>query len=240
MGLWIAATLCAFFVKGLCGFANTLVFTGILSFANANVSISPVELLVVYPSNFIVAWSERKSVQWNYCGPLALLVLAGNIPGVLLLKNADSQAIKLLFGVVITVLGIEMLLREQQREQRQQSRLVLAVIGVLSGLLCGLYGVGALLAAYVSRVTSDSRAFKGTICVVFIVESTFRLAAYTWLGIITAQVVRQALLPYPVMLVGLFLGMKSSQRLDETLARRLVTVALILFGVALMIENLPF
>ncbi len=240
MGLWIAATLCAFFVKGMCGFANTLVFTGILSFVNANVAISPVELLVVYPSNFILVWAERKSVQWRYCGLLSLLVLAGNIPGVLLLKNADSQAVKLFFGAVITALGVEMLLRERQKEQRQQSKLVLAVIGVLSGVLCGLYGVGALLAAYVSRVTSDSREFKGTICAVFIVESTFRVVAYTYLGIITAQVVRQALLLLPVMLVGLFLGMKSSQRLDEALARRVVTVALILFGVALIAENLPF
>ena len=29
---WILATLTAFFIKGLCGFANTLVFTSILSF----------------------------------------------------------------------------------------------------------------------------------------------------------------------------------------------------------------
>lgn len=36
---WIVAALCAFFVKGLCGFANTLVFTTILSFGNSNVNI---------------------------------------------------------------------------------------------------------------------------------------------------------------------------------------------------------
>lgn len=36
MGLWILATLSAFFVKGLCGFANTLVFTSILGFGSSN------------------------------------------------------------------------------------------------------------------------------------------------------------------------------------------------------------
>lgn len=51
---WILATLTAFFIKGLCGFANTLVFTSILSFGIVNANISPVELLIGYPSNLIL------------------------------------------------------------------------------------------------------------------------------------------------------------------------------------------
>ena len=67
---WITASLCAFFIKGLFGFANTLVFTTILSFHTANVNISPVELILGYPSNIILAWKERRSIQWNICLPL--------------------------------------------------------------------------------------------------------------------------------------------------------------------------
>lgn len=52
----------AYFVKGLCGFANTLVFTSILSFGSAtNANISPVDLLVGYPTNVILTWKNRKS-----------------------------------------------------------------------------------------------------------------------------------------------------------------------------------
>ncbi len=90
---WIIATICAFFVKGLCGFANTLVFTTILSFGNSNVNISPVELVLGYPTNIILAWKERKSIKWSVCIPLALLVIIGSIPGVLFLKNADTNII---------------------------------------------------------------------------------------------------------------------------------------------------
>ena len=71
---WITATVCAFFIKGLCGFANTLVFTTILSFGNDNANISPVELVLGYPTNLIVAWRERKSIRWSVCLPLAALV----------------------------------------------------------------------------------------------------------------------------------------------------------------------
>lgn len=145
MYLWIIATVCAFFIKGLCGFANTLVFTTILSFGTANINISPVELVLGYPTNLILAWKDRKSIKWSICIPLSILVIIGSILGILFLKNTDTQVIKIAFGVIIILLGIEMLLREFQTKEIKESKIILVLIGFLSGILCGLYGIGALL-----------------------------------------------------------------------------------------------
>lgn len=235
---WIVATLCAFFVKGLCGFANTLVFSTILSFGTSNINITPVELLLGYPTNAILAWKERKTIKWNMCIPLALLVLAGNIPGILFLKNADSGLIKIAFGVVIIFIGTEMLLRERQTRKMGQSKAVLTVIGILSGILCGLYGISALLGAYMSRVTEDSHSFKGNICVVFFAENTFRIVLYIIWGIITFDTAKQTLLMVPWMLVGLLAGMASGKFLDEKVVKKLVIVMLIVSGAALIINSL--
>ena len=81
MYLWIIAAVVSYFIKGLCGFANTLIFTSILSLGALNANISPIDLL------------------W------------GSIPGAFLLKNVDARAIKL----------------------------VLAIIGVTAGVLCGVH-----------------------------------------------------------------------------------------------------
>lgn len=235
---WIIASVCAFFIKGLCGFANTLVFTTILSFENNNISISPVELLLGYPTNAILAWKERGSIQWSICLPLALLVLLGNIPGVLLLKNADTGHIKIVFGFLIILVGVEMLLRQARVIKVRESKTLLGIIGILSGVLCGLYGVGALLGAYVSRVTEDSHGFKANICMVFVMENTFRIVLYTVLGIITIDILKQAVILIPAMLVGLYMGMASSRVLDEKVVKKLVIVMLILSGVALVVNNI--
>ena len=58
MYLWMIAAAAAYFIKGLCGFANTLVFTTILSFGVANVNISPIDLLLGFPANLLLtlAW----------------------------------------------------------------------------------------------------------------------------------------------------------------------------------------
>ena len=83
MVLWIASAFAAYFVKGVCGFANTLVLTSILSFRAVNADISPIDLLLGYPSNLILAWRNRRSLDPKVWIPLSLLVLAGSIPTVL-------------------------------------------------------------------------------------------------------------------------------------------------------------
>lgn len=235
---WIIAALCAFFIKGLCGFANTLVFTTILSFGNSNINISPVELILGYPTNVILAWKERKSIKWSICIPLAILVLLGSIPGIFLLKNADTGLIKIIFGIVIILIGIEMLLREHSTKKRKQSKLVLGIIGILSGLLCGIYGIGALLGAYVNRVTDDSHAFKANICIVFLIENTFRILLYAVYGIITLQVIGRAGILIPFMLIGLFAGMACSRILDERVVKKLVIIMLMVSGLALIMKSI--
>ncbi len=235
---WIIATICAFFVKGLCGFANTLVFTSILSFGNANINISPVELILGYPTNLLLSWKERKSIDFKMCVPLSLMVVGGSLAGILFLKNADTTAIKLIFGVMTVFLGTEMLLRELTKKKGKQSKVLLTIIGIAAGFLCGLYGVGALLGAYIGRVTEDSKAFKGNICFIFVIENTFRIILYSIYGIITLSALKNVLILMPFMLVGLSAGMLSAKFINESIVKKIVIVMLIVSGVALILSNL--
>ena len=236
--LWILAAIAAYFIKGLCGFANTLVFTSILSFGASNANISPIDLLLGYPTNLILTWKNRKSLDPKVCLPLAALVLAGSIPGAFLLKNVDARAIKLVFGVVVVALGAEMFLREYSKKRMRSSKIVLAVIGVTAGVLCGLFGVGALLAAYVSRVTEDGGSFKANISAVFIVDNTFRIVLYSVLGLLTFDTLKTALLLMPFGFAGLFLGMKCSSRMNESLVRKITSVLLVRSGISPILKNL--
>lgn len=235
---WIIATLSAFYVKGLCGFANTLVFTTVMSFGMSNRNISPVELLLGYPSNAVIAYRERKSIDPRLCLPLAALVVLGSIPGMLLLKNADTGAVKMVFGAVIVLLGVEMLLRERKKKQVKESKILLALIGLLSGVLCGLYGVGALLGAYIGRVAKDAKAFRANICVVFFVENTLRIVLYSIAGLLNMGMALQALRLLPVALLGLFLGARSAELVSEKTVKRVVIIMLILSGLSLIMTQL--
>jgi len=238
MWLWILATTVAFFIKGLCGFANSLVFSSILSFGENNVNISPVELIVGYPSNMIMTWHNRKDLKAKVFLPLSIMVLAGSIPGAFLLKNANSQYIKVFFGIIIILIAIEMYTREKGMFVLKENKLVLSVIGIFSGLLCGIFGIGAPLAAYVNRVTSSSNEFKANISAVFVIENTFRIIFYSIIGVITFESLKMALYMVPFMLLGLFAGIKSSDYINEKTAKYLVIILLIISGIMLIIKNL--
>jgi len=233
----VIAVLCAYFVKGMCGFANTLVFSSIMSFTTNNITISPIELIVGYPSNILIAWKERKAVSAKIFIPLSVLVILGSIPGALFLKNGNIQLIKLLFGFVVVFIGMEMFFREFHNEKKKPSPVILITLGVLSGILCGLFGIGALLAAYVSRTTENSSAFKGNICIVFFVENTFRIILYSVIGIINFEILRKALLLIPFMLAGLFAGMLLAKMVSEKIIKNIVIILLILSGISLIINS---
>ena len=238
MYLWVLAAFAAYFVKGLCGFANTLVFTSILSFGAPNANISPVDLLLGYPANMNLIRKNRKHLNPKVYLPLAALVLAGSIPGALLLKNVDAGAIKLMFGAVVVLLGLEMLARTWKNGSTRASRPLLVLIGVTAGMLCGLFGVGALLAAYVGRVTEDGDSFKANLSAVFLADNTFRILLYGALGLLKLDTVKSALLLFPFALLGLLAGDWCSRRMDETPARRITSLLLVLSGISLILSNL--
>ena len=120
----------------------------------------------------------------------------------------------------------------------RSSGLVMAVIGVAAGVLCGLFGVGALLAAYVNRVTEDGSSFKANISAVFIVDNVCRVVLYSVLGLLTMDTVKSVLILIPFALLGLFAGMKCSNHMDERLVKKITSALLILSGISLILKNL--
>lgn len=236
--LVIVAVICAYVVKGMCGFANTLIFTSILSFRGDNINITPVELLIGIPSNILLAVRERKAIKLKAWIPLAVMVIVGSIPGIFLLKFGDVTFLKLILGVAITGIGIEMLLRERQQKKQRSSPVFLFIIGILSSFLCGLFGIGALLAAYMGRTTETTNEFRGNLSMVLLADNLFRLTTYIATGIMTWPVVKNALILFPFMLLGLAAGMVLSKVMDEKVMRRIVTIVLIISGISLFLTNL--
>ncbi len=236
--LWIIAAILAYLIKGLCGFANTLVFTSVLSFSKSNADISPIDLLLGYPSNIILTFKNRKSLNPKIFLPLAALVLIGNIPGAVILRNVNTYAVKTIFGFVVVFLGTEMFMREFKTKNSPSSKYVLGIIGILSGILCGMFGVGALLAAYIGRVTKSDSTFKANISAVFIIENTFRIFLYYALNLLTFNTVKAVIPLIPFAFLSLFAGIKISSKLNEKTVRKTTSVLIIISGIFLIFKNI--
>ena len=236
MILWMLAAFVGYFVKGVAGIGNTLVVTSAMAYTRTNAEITPVELLLCVPTNLAVTWVYRRHIDWKLAIAPLCMVLAGDALGVLLLKNVDVTAMKAVFGVVLILLSVEQLWRELRgKPSRAGHPALMLTLGISAGVLCGMFGVGALLAAYLSRVTTDDATYKGTMSIIFTIENFFRVIAYSATGLLTAVSLTRAAILLPFMGAGLFLGIRLSNRLNARTMRLIIGVMLLLSGLPLLL-----
>lgn len=236
MILWMLAAFVGYFVKGVAGIGNTLVVTSAMAYTRTNAEITPVELLLCVPTNLAVTWVYRRHIDWKLAIAPLCMVLAGDALGVLLLKNVDVTAMKAVFGVVLILLSVEQLWRELRgKPSRAGHPALMLTLGISAGVLCGMFGVGALLAAYLSRVTTDDATYKGTMSIIFTIENFFRVLAYSATGLLTAVSLTRAAILLPFMGAGLFLGIRLSNRLNARTMRLIIGVMLLLSGLPLLL-----
>lgn len=232
------AVFLSFFVKGITGFGNTLVMAPLFSFVIPNKTTTPIDLLMSVPTNAYLAWRERKAINPKIVIPLSLMLLAGVIPGTFLLKTGEDWLLKGFLGLVVIGIGIEMLTRKTSRmEPGKGNAVFLTFIGILSGMLAGLYGISAPLVAYISRTTGNRSEFRANICCVFFIENVFRLAYYIISGILTKAILLKFLMLSPAVALGLYAGIRIDKKLTEDTVKKAMVYLLIASGAVLFINN---
>lgn len=184
--LYAFSAFLAYFVKGLCGFANTLVFSSILSFWQDNIYITPIDLPLSLISNLLLVFHDHKALSVKIWGSGAFFMILGIIPGTFFLKAGDPALIKIILGFLTMGLALQMLLKKKSAGGAG-SALSHALIAILAGFISGLLGIGALISIYMARVTNSLEAFRGNLSLLFIMTNLFRFAIYIRTGILTAE-----------------------------------------------------
>jgi uncharacterized membrane protein YfcA len=233
-----AVVFASLFVKGITGFGNTLVMAPLFSFVVSNRFTTPVDLLISLPTNVYLVWKNRKSINFKTVAPLSVMLLAGVIPGTILLKTGNDLILKLVLGVVIVALGIEMLYRKpQQNGSGKGNKLLLVIVGLVSGVLAGMYGISAFLVAYISRTSSDRGQFRANLCSLFLVDNIFRFFWYSTTGIMTMEIVKFTIFMAPAVVLGMYAGTRVDTGLKEETVRKATIYLLVVSGVMLLLRS---
>lgn len=236
--LFISA-LFAYFVKGITGFGNTLVMGPLFSFVISNRLITPVDLLLSIPTNIYIVWRERKNISMKVVIPLSIMLLAGIIPGTFLLEVGNDWILKSILGVIIVGIAIEMLTRKPNISGTTKTNPILLIfIGIMSGILAGLYGIGVLLIAYISRTTDNKSEFRANICCVFLVDNIFRFFLYLYTGILNKEAFSMTLFLLPAVIIGMMIGVKVDSNMKEETVKKSVVVLLIISGTVLFLKSI--
>ena len=237
--LFFGATLSAF-VKGISGFANTLILVSLYAFVLPSQLITPTDLILGFPANVYMLWLNRKGINFKEVFPVIGLVVLGIIPGTFILQYGNPVGLKIILSLVIMGLAVEMMTRKRMALKRKPPGWLLIVIALVSGLMIGMYGIGALLVAYFDRTCVNKNQFRANICAVFLADNLYRICHYIWQGIFTWQVGKLALFAFPGIIAGFWLSYKVDAKISEETVRRAVIVTLFVSGALLLLKTLFF
>lgn len=221
------------------GFGAGLLCVGILAlFMPVIQDVVVLLLLVNLPVEMAIVWSSRKVLRWQGL----LLILGGIVVGILL------GAWILTFGTPVILLGILGLFLVVSGSgfallPRMKPRNIAGwwepAIGVIAGILAGLFGTGGPPVIYFYQLKGTKKAiFRGNLMAIFLFMGLVRIPTYTLTGLITIPRLWAALALFPVVMFGALLGQKVHLKMEEITFRRVVGTALAVIGVILIFRLL--
>ncbi|MBR2188142.1 MAG: sulfite exporter TauE/SafE family protein, partial [Eubacterium sp.] len=107
-----------------------------------------------------------------------------------------------------------------------------------SGLTAGLFGINLLFLIYLERTSKNREEFRGSICLVFLLENIFRAFMYTFNHIFTPFTLKMSLITVPAALIGMFVGLQIDKHIDESRIKKLVVYVFIIGGISTVVRAL--
>lgn len=230
---------CAFVVKGLAGFGDPLISNPLLALKLDNKDITPALLPVSLVLNAFIVLKNRKNFCFKIVASIALWVLLGIVPGTLLLKLGAPWIVKVILGLLIIGLGVEMLTRDKAKKMNPNP-VVKAIMCFLSGVTAGLFGINLLFVIYLERSSADRHAFRANTCFVFLVENFVRTIVYIITGVFTLFTLQITAVTIPAAACGMFVGSQIDKHIGESNIRKFIIWIFILGGVSTLVKALIF
>jgi len=239
----------AFVVKRLTGFGNTLITNTFFLFFTELRFAAAAELLTNVPMNLAMAWKARRRVDAKFVLVLFAFVFAGILGGALILEGIPGPPLKVLLGLFVAADSLIVLVRgrapsaETEAPEGRTRKAPVRGPGdvvrlIVAGLSLGLFGVGALLAAFLAKRFRDRETLRGTLCAIFLLDNLGRFAAYAALGLYGRETFRTALGLYPFVAAGYLIGRYLDGRIPDRLLFMGTRILLIGSGAALAAANL--
>jgi uncharacterized protein len=221
----------------LLGFGAGLIAVGGLALVLPEIrDVVVLLLLLSLPVELAIVAAGRRRIRWRG----VLLIGAGlavGVPlGTFVLDRGNPVVLLGLLGAVLVAVGVAFLLVPQQPARRLPTWLS-PVVGLVSGVLSGLFGTGGPpLVVYYQLRGLDKTEFRDSLMAVFLLISAVRLPSYWAAGLLTLPRLTSALVVLPAVALGGWIGHRSHLEVGEVTFRRLVCVALVVIGIVLLLR----
>ena len=220
----------------LLGFGAGLIAVGTMALLLPELKDAVVLLLLVnLPAELWVVRSSWQRISWRGVLAIFMGVAVGTPLGTSLLRWGDARFLLIVLGAFLVAVGAAFLFINGSREH-QMPRWAAGPVGVVSGVLTGLFGTGGPpLILYYRLQGVDKATFRGNLMAIFLLMTAVRVPSYAAFGLVTAPRLWSALVVLPAVVLGAVIGNSIHLRIEENTFRRLVSAALLVIGLLLLI-----
>lgn len=184
--------------------------------------------------NVGIFYSLRQHILWDSVRWIAPGVIAGVAIGVLALASIPGPGMVRVLGLTIVAIAAWNLVAPSL--ERPRSRGVDVAVGTISGVLGGAFNTGGPpLVAHLYSLPGPPERAKATIQTLFMVIGLSRMPIAASQGLMGRQVFVDSALLAPVVLLGLWCGVRLGRRVPPERFRRIAWIALGALGLLLAV-----
>lgn len=242
----------AFFVQGLTGFGSTVLAAPFHSEVLGPTYGTAYATLLCFPTLSYVAWKNRHKVAWKDLVRILAVAIPGLLVGQSLLQYMDPKVAKLTIGIVVTCIAlmniyktiiVPLVLKKEYVEDDEDGSLLKKIWRYVSLLLGGvLQGAftsgGPFLSIYCLHAIKDKVNFRNTLAWVWVPLNLINSVKHASAGYFTAEMWSALALGLPFALIGTFIGMKYTEKVNKITFLRAVYVLLLIIGLTSVNANI--
>ena len=239
LGLAAGIIFGAYVVRGLSGFGAGLVSTPLLALLFPITMVVPTTALIVFVLFVLLTLRDRHQVLWEEFWRLLWPTLAGVAGGLYLFTTLDNRLLQKMLGGFLLVYAAYMLLACLIKSaQPMFSKRWAWPLGFAGAFIDALFGGGGgtLVVIYMHARTSDRKAFRATLAVLWFIEMIARIGGYLLAGFYTPPTLTLVASMLPFMLLGTLVGEQLSNRVSQDTFNLIIAAMLLLSGVSLLIK----
>ncbi len=223
----------AAFTKGVTGFGSSLIAIPLLA---AFVYLPEDARAVVVTVNLILnifILASAKKLSLSALKPFWVLIVTVFIASILsgfLLPSFDTRWFNIVLGILLILTALNNLFTIRFKIEVPQRYFI--PVGILGGTLNTLIGAGSVpVLIFLANTNLKKADFRISILFFLLILNSGSLISFVINANYGWNIVYQALIFMPVVLVGSFLGIRSQDKVNELTFQRVIAVLLLVMGI---------
>ncbi|SHH63058.1 sulfite exporter TauE/SafE family protein [Clostridium grantii] len=221
------------FIEGITGFGCTVLALPFCVLLVGIKSAVPVLVILAWILALYVIIIDFKNIIWKEFTRIVVFVGIGLPIGMILFSKLPESILKSILGVFMILVSIRGLYTSFKPSTKTLSlnKYVMNFILFLGGIIHGAFGSGGpFIVIYAAKALPNKSNFRATICLLWLSLNSVIIVKNISVGAITPDVLKLLLFTIPFLVVGMLLGNKAHNTIDEKIFIKVVYGVLLISG----------